>query len=509
VKKEEYIEFIKFDNKSGKKCNEHWLKKNISDIYNDIIKYTKHLNINFNVRVYHYVNDLKEIPECLNPDCHNIVRFNYKNGKGYAKYCCSKCSNSDLDKINLTKNNNLIKYGTVCNLQTDDSLNKSKKTLLEKYNVEHYSKSDDFKEKIRETSLERYGVSHPTKSNDIKQKIINSFIEKYGVSNPMKLDDIKEKSKNTCLNKYGVDNPMKLDKIKNKIKNNNLLKYNVDHFNKTEEGKNRIRNAFLEHFGETSFFKTNMFKENMKEMNISKYKTKYSKLLNLKEDDICVDGVNVTINNYCHKHQSFVINKNNLYYRNRFKTPLCTECYPINDFSSIKERYLREWLEDNNIEYITNSRKIIPRMELDIYIPDKNIAIEFNGLYWHSTLYKNEKYHYNKFKMCKEYNIMLIQIFEDDLFLYEKEIKKFILQLIKEGNIQLELLLKMNKLFKYDDFIISDNNYPLFNCNELKMYQNIKPQIWYIDKHDIFKTKEYKDNYLSLYDSGYTVYKSI
>lgn len=75
-----------------------------------------------------------------------------------------------------------------------------------------------------------------------------------------------------------------------------------------------------------------------------------------------------------------------------------------------------------------NDKKVLNGKELDIYIPSKNLAIEYNGLYWHSdkaTLEKNDipnketrmyaKYrHIEKTKLCKEKNIRLIHIFEDD-----------------------------------------------------------------------------------------------
>ena len=107
MKKEEYKEYILFDNKCGKKSNEKWLKKNIPDIYQEIVEYTKHLNIMFNSRVYHYINDLKEIPSCLNINCENIVKFSYNNGKGYNKYCCNACANSDSTKKENTKTSNI------------------------------------------------------------------------------------------------------------------------------------------------------------------------------------------------------------------------------------------------------------------------------------------------------------------------------------------------------------------------------------------------------------------
>ena len=67
------------------------------------------------------------------------------------------------------------------------------------------------------------------------------------------------------------------------------------------------------------------------------------------------------------------------------------------------------------IQIKLNDRSIASPYELDIYIPDKKIAIEFNGLYWHSEKKgKDKTYHYNKWLACKEKNIQLIQIWEDD-----------------------------------------------------------------------------------------------
>lgn len=53
-------------------------------------------------------------------------------------------------------------------------------------------------------------------------------------------------------------------------------------------------------------------------------------------------------------------------------------------------------------------------LELDIFIPNKNIAIEYNGLYWHRDTVKGKNYHLNKLNLCDAKNIRLINIFEDE-----------------------------------------------------------------------------------------------
>lgn len=65
--------------------------------------------------------------------------------------------------------------------------------------------------------------------------------------------------------------------------------------------------------------------------------------------------------------------------------------------------------------------------ELDIYIPEKRIAFEYNGIYWHSELQKDSKAHWNKMKECEKRGIKLFYIWED-VWRDKKDIVK---QLIK------------------------------------------------------------------------------
>jgi len=82
---------------------------------------------------------------------------------------------------------------------------------------------------------------------------------------------------------------------------------------------------------------------------------------------------------------------------------------------------LKELIESFDIKVIFNDRNILNGKELDIYIPSKNVAIEFNGLYWHSEIYKDSMYHLNKTNFCNENGIRLIHIFEDE-WLFKKNI---------------------------------------------------------------------------------------
>jgi hypothetical protein len=76
--------------------------------------------------------------------------------------------------------------------------------------------------------------------------------------------------------------------------------------------------------------------------------------------------------------------------------------------------------ESNIIDYIKSlspNIKIIPsysidRKEIDIYLPDFKLGIEFNGNYWHSHLYKNKEYHKMKSDFFKDRGIDVFHIWE-------------------------------------------------------------------------------------------------
>lgn len=97
--------------------------------------------------------------------------------------------------------------------------------------------------------------------------------------------------------------------------------------------------------------------------------------------------------------------------------------------SSQGEKDIVRWLEEigvNNI--VLHDRKLIKPYEVDIFLSDYNIAIEYNGIYWHSEkMGKDSNYHVNKLEMTKAAGIRLIQVWEDD-WVHKKElIKRLIL----------------------------------------------------------------------------------
>jgi hypothetical protein len=87
---------------------------------------------------------------------------------------------------------------------------------------------------------------------------------------------------------------------------------------------------------------------------------------------------------------------------------------------------MNDFIKSYNIETIPSYRKI-GNKEIDIFIPDRKLGIEINGVYWHNELFKNNDYHLFKTQLFNSQNISIIQIFEDE-WLYKKDIVKSIIK---------------------------------------------------------------------------------
>ena len=107
----------------------------------------------------------------------------------------------------------------------------------------------------------------------------------------------------------------------------------------------------------------------------------------------------------------------------RYLDPLLTDVSKGN-VSREELNFLKYFLQrfpefTDKLDY--NRRDIIPPQELDIYIPSKRVAIEFNGDFWHSDKYMTinhdmtaREYHVGKLTECEKQNIQLFFVWESD-----------------------------------------------------------------------------------------------
>jgi hypothetical protein len=297
---------------------------------------------------------------------------------------------------------NLDRYGVDSYSQTEEYLSKVKQTNLERHGVENYFQSDEFKRQFIEIMNSKYGVNHPMKSTEVLSSVKSTNVLRYGVEYPIQSEDIKEKMRQTNLERYGVDSYPKTSCFNEKTKKTNLERYGVESYyqsdfyrNKENDIKEKIKQTNLERYG-VEFFGRKDYNEDYKDVfdDISKFK----ELLNEHGTYKLAEMINCNVSTI----YTFVSNNNiNLPPRSR----------------SHQEEIIIDFLVQNNISFISNSRKILPSgKELDFYFPDYNFAIEFNGLYWHSEISggKDKNYHYDKWKECDACGITLLSICEDE-----------------------------------------------------------------------------------------------
>lgn len=102
---------------------------------------------------------------------------------------------------------------------------------------------------------------------------------------------------------------------------------------------------------------------------------------------------------------------------------------PLSSYEAI----ISKFLNDSDISFDHNSYKILSTMEkksqLDFYLPDHNLGIEFNGIYWHSDRVVEKNYHRDKWQRCQDVGVRLLMINEDEWIARSDVIKKKILNL--------------------------------------------------------------------------------
>jgi hypothetical protein len=230
------------------------------------------------------------------------------------------------------------------------------------------------REKTENTCLERYGAKSnlSTKQNKLKQQ--KTCLEKYGVTNFSKTNSFKEKYKNTCLKKYGVENISQLSTIKQKIDVTHQIKYN------------------RKRFSQIHLDTTVIDQKNNRDYMLYLYKdlkmplSEIAKQLDVSHSQLCVH---------------FKTNLNIDISRHRVS-------WPENEIYS----FIKTFADDA----IQSDRSIIKPKEIDIVVPSKKLAIEYNGLAWHGEIRGNKTKFYHKDKMtaANSRGYRMVQIFSNE-----------------------------------------------------------------------------------------------
>jgi hypothetical protein len=231
----------------------------------------------------------------------------------------------------------------------------------------------------RVRTLEKWGVEHTSKLRSVKEKQKQTNLQKYGFVSPSLNPIVEDRRKKTMLKNWGVEYSGQNSILLNKSMNTRFEKYK-DHVLKTYDKLNII--------------------------------------------DIPKEGTLIIKCEKCQNNYEIKTELLRLRYH-RYKVEPCLSCNPLASYKYTSQNEIYEFLRLHLLEseIIKSDREVLNGREIDILVPHLNLAIEFNGLYWHSELYKSKEYHLEKKIKSEQKGINLIHIWEDD-WIYKKDIVK-------------------------------------------------------------------------------------
>ena len=427
----------------------------------------KRNNITRNQIERFYIKENHSIDECCKE--FNISRTTFTNrlrdfNIKKSKKLSHQCSRRKLES----------KYGVGFNPLGD--VEKNKKALIARYGVDNAMKATEVREKVKATNLKKYGVAAPIQNEEIFQKMVQTNLSRYDVACTLASPEIKRKANKTCITKYGTIYPLGSETHKelllSKRKETNLIKYGAEEITTSKHFRDKVKSRCKKKYGTSSpnesVYSTTIFKDlNSFENYIKKFGKKKPSIIDIKSD--------------LSMSETYILKKIHI-----LKAEKLVELKPKR---SSYEKEIYEFLITNNVtqdDIVLNSRDLIKGdncaiLELDIFIKSKNIAIEFNGTYWHSAIYKSANYHKNKSLLCEDVGIRLIHIYEYEwVDPYKKDIiKSILLNSIQQNSEKIyarKCLIKIPTKTELKDFLNknhlqrfrgSSKEYGLYYNNEL------------------------------------------
>ena len=424
----------------------------------------------------------------------NLKKGNRKGIDFFYPVCINCIDIYQQDKLFKREKTNLEKYGIINVAQIKEFKNKREETNIKKYGVKNPMQNKEIKNKAEQTLLENYGVTVPAKNKEILLKMKQTSLDTNGYENPIQNPEIKKKAKRSTLEHYGVENPFSSKEIQKQIEEKRLLERGVRYSGQLPEVKEKIRKSQEENFG-------GWWSQNKDLMDISQQN---------RRENYWDKFITVLKEKYLEPLFDKDLYINELYSSKKYKCLRCGKEFDTDVFNphqifcgcSEHRSYFEEdiitWLNTLGSFNIKNNDKFYTdgtyKYEIDIHLVDLNLGIEFNGIYWHSDLYRNKQYHQNKYKYFKEKGINLIQIFENE-WIYKEEIVKSI---IKNK-------LKLNEsIFARKCTIkeISDKDYKEFLLvNHLQGYTSTKIKLGLFYKNELYSVMGLGKNRFSKEDS--------
>jgi len=92
---------------------------------------------------------------------------------------------------------------------------------------------------------------------------------------------------------------------------------------------------------------------------------------------------------------------------------LCKHCNPS---GSTKQKEIADFISSLGFDVIYNDRNVLEGKELDVYVPSKAFAVEYDSFYYHSYDENDNRKdrHHQKTQLCDERGITLFHVFQDE-----------------------------------------------------------------------------------------------
>jgi hypothetical protein len=179
------------------------------------------------------------------------------------------------------------------------------------------------------------------------------------------------------------------------------------------------------------------------------------------------DDNNIIIKNGCKEHGDITLSISD--FNNRMKSDrrdnvnICPICNPIgHNKTSGFEQAVIDILDEIGITYILHDRELIKPYEIDILIPDIKLAIECNGVWWHSINNVNTEYHkFKREQLEKSSDYTLLSLYDIMFFNHKDTFKEYIKSLYnsKDYIINKDTKYQIDELDFKNDFT---GNYSLY-----------------------------------------------
>jgi len=321
---------------------------------------------------------------------------------------------------------------------------KSRDTMIKNYGVTNPSQLQSVKDKKKETTLRNFGVEYPMQSTVVQETLKQENKKKYGVENVSQVASVKESKKKSCLDHFGVECNLSLLSNQEAVKKTMIKLYGVENPSQSPLLQEQKAATNLEIYGSTSPAGNEKVQQKTKNTNIVKYGVETPLLNPEVKHKIKITTKTNYWEEYCLRlerkgitpffDKGYFISLPKVYKLKCLKCDSEIETEETNPQrircsctrnASLYEYEISLWLQSIGIMNIVNNKRFMEegvyKYEIDIFLPDFNLGIDFHGLYWHSSDRKENNYHQKKHLYFKENNIKYIQVFENE-WLFKKDI---------------------------------------------------------------------------------------